>query len=67
MLDFYIKGSPKILLGLSTDFAWKSLMIATPFYLLVYMYLDGIVPNAFGIREGPCFCFKRRKRAQLRN
>lgn len=65
MLDFYIKGAPKILLGLSTEFAWWCLLLATPFYLLLYMYLDGVIPNAYGISESLVFCCKCRKKAQI--
>lgn len=32
---------------------------------MVYMYLDGIIPNAFGIREGLCFCCSNRKKARF--
>lgn len=65
MLQFYIKGGPQILMGLDVNVAWYCLIAATPFYLLVYMYLDGIIPNAFGIRENLCFCFKRTKKARF--
>lgn len=51
-----------MLLGLNVNLAWWCLGLSTPFYLLVYMYLDGVIPNAFGIRESLCFCFKRTKR-----
>ena len=65
MLDFYIKGGPEILMGLNTTFAWWCLLAATPFYLFLYMYLDGVIPNAFGIRESLVFCCKCRKTAQI--
>jgi hypothetical protein len=29
--------------------------------VLVYMYLDGIIPNSYGIRQSLCFCVKKRK------
>lgn len=61
MLQFYIKGGPQLLLHLNVDLAWYCLIGATPFYLLVYMYMDGVIPNAFGIRESCCFCFKCRR------
>lgn len=62
MLEFYIRGGPKLLLGLDVNVAWWCLGLATPFYLIIYMYLDGIIPNAFGIRESLCFCFKSSKK-----
>lgn len=65
MLQFYIKGGPKILMGLDVDVAWYCLAAATPFYLILYMYLDGIIPNAFGIRESLCFCLKRNKKPKF--
>ena len=61
MLQFYIEGGPKYLMHLDVDFAWYCLIGATPFYILLYMYMDGIIPNAFGIRESLCFCFKCRR------
>lgn len=65
MLEFYIKGGPQLLLGLNVQVAWWCLGLSTPFYLMVYMYLDGIIPNAFGIREGLCFCCTSRKKARF--
>jgi len=29
------------------------------FYLLLYFYLDAIVPNEYGIKKHPLFCFKK--------
>jgi hypothetical protein len=48
-------------LNLNINVAWWSLALATPFYVLVYMYLDGIIPNSYGIRQSLCFCVKKRK------
>lgn len=62
MLQFYMKGGPHWLLHLDVDFAWYCLLAATPFYIFLYMYLDGIIPNAFGIRESCCFCLKCRRK-----
>ena len=61
MLQFYIEGGPKYLMHLDVDFAWYCLIGATPFYILLYMYMDGIIPNAFGISESLCFCLKCRR------
>lgn len=54
------------MLNLNTNLAWYCLALATPFYLCVYMYLDGIIPNAFGIREHPLFCCKRHRKCEER-
>jgi len=29
---------------------------------MLYMYLDAIMPNAFGIRESCCFCLKKKRK-----
>jgi len=52
MLEFYIKGGPKLLFNLDVTVAWWSLALATPFYLLVYAYLDVSFPirSALGSR-----------------
>jgi len=65
MLEYYIKGAPKVLLGLDVTLAWWCLGLATPFYLMIYMYLDGVIPNAYGIRENLCFCCKRTKSSKF--
>jgi ATP-binding cassette subfamily A (ABC1) protein 3 len=52
-------------LGLDVNVAWWCLGLATPFYLMVYMYLDGIIPNAYGIRENLCFCCRRNKKPRF--
>lgn len=67
MLEFYIKGGAQLLLGLNVNVAWWCLGLSTPFYLMVYMYLDGIIPNAFGISESLLFCLKCRKKARFEN
>ena len=71
MLDFFIAKGPETLLNLNTNVAWYCLALATPFYLCAYMYLDGVIPNAFGIREHPLFCCKcltsRRKQGEPRH
>ena len=61
ILEYFIKGGPKFLLGLDVTLAWWCLGLATPFYILLYMYLDGVIPNAYGIRENFCFCVRSRK------
>ena len=33
----------------------------TPFYVLLYMYLDAIMPNVYGIRQSCCFCLRKRR------
>jgi hypothetical protein len=61
MLEFYVKGGPESLLNLDVNVAWISLLCSIPLYLLAYMYLDAVIPNAYGIRESPLFCLKCRQ------
>ena len=49
---------------MSSNFAWISLIIQTPLYLLLYLYFDSVVPNNFGIARPCCFCFKKREKVQ---
>ena len=65
MLEFYLRGGPHIILGLNVNVAWWCLGLATPFYLLIYMYLDGIIPNAFGISESLLFCLRSKRKPML--
>jgi hypothetical protein len=29
------------------------------FYFLLYLYFDRVMPNEYGVRETPFFCFKK--------
>ena len=44
--------------------AWFFLIIQCPFYFLLHLYIEAIIPDNFGIRKGLCFCFDsyRKKR-----
>ena len=61
LIDYYIHDGAKLVLGLDVSVAWEFLALATPFYLGIYMYLDSVIPNTFGLRDSPCFCLKRNK------
>ena len=61
LLDFYIQGGPTSILALDVGVAWASLILVTPIYVMLYMYLDAILPNEFGIRQSCCFCLKKKK------
>ena len=50
LLDFYINGGPALILDLNVNVAWYSLLLTTPVYVALYMYLDAIMPNVYGIR-----------------
>jgi hypothetical protein len=43
--------------------AWAALILSLPVYYLLYVYLDQVVPNTFGISKSCCFCFKKRRAA----
>lgn len=47
---------------LSLPFAWTTLILATPLWILGYIYLDAVMPNTYGVKRHPCFCCKRSDR-----
>ena len=49
------------ILDLNVKVAWVCLILATPVYVGLYMYLDAIMPNVYGIRQSCCFCFKKNR------
>ena len=53
-------------MGLDVTYAWIALTTSIPLYFLMYMYLDAIIPNEFGIAMSPCFCLKKRKLSESR-
>jgi len=60
MIDFYIKGGAQDIFGLNLDAAWASLVISIPFYYVMFMYLDQIMPNSHGVKKSLCFCCSRK-------
>jgi hypothetical protein len=48
--------------SLSLPFAWAALIVATPFWIFAYTYLDAVMPNTYGVRRHPCFCCKSSKK-----
>jgi len=44
--------------------SWAVLLASTPFYFLLYMYLDAVIQNTFGIAKHPLFCFMKEKTSQ---
>ena len=55
----------KLLLPLPLENAWYAAVFTTVFYFLLYMYLDAIIPNAYGIAQPCCFCCKRRNKSKF--
>ena len=45
--------------------AWITLIITTPIYFLIHLYLEAIIPDAYGITKPCCYCFKRETRAKV--
>jgi hypothetical protein len=43
--------------------AWAALILSLPAYYFLYVYLDQVVPNTFGISKNCCFCLKKRRSA----
>ena len=41
--------------------AWAALVLSGPFWFLIYMYLDSVMPNEYGIQKHPCFCCRKTK------
>ena len=42
-----------------TSVAWICLVLLIPIYFYVHLYLEAIIPDAYGITKPCCFCFKR--------
>ena len=41
--------------------AWATLVLLTPIYYLLHIYLEAIIPDSYGVTESCCFCFRRDK------
>ena len=54
--------NPSYLGTISVSFAMIALVLNTPLYFFLFMYLDNIFPNTFGISKSCCFCLQRRRK-----
>jgi ATP-binding cassette subfamily A (ABC1) protein 3 len=55
---------------ISVDFVnlpltWAVLILNIPFWIMIYIYLDSVMPSEFGIQKHPCFCLKKKQKAKL--
>lgn len=41
--------------------AVASLILQAPFYYFVYIYLDAVMPDTYGIKRSACFCLRRKR------
>lgn len=41
--------------------AWVMLFLNIPIHYGLYFYLDQIMPDTYGIRKHPCFCFRKQR------
>jgi hypothetical protein len=46
ILEVFIKGGAESVLGLDITTAWICLALSTPFYLIIYLYLDAVIPSS---------------------
>jgi len=44
--------------------AWTALFLNVPLWVIIYQYLEKVVPSEFGIAQHPCFCFRKTKVAE---
>ncbi len=64
ILDGFFTNGAKTFLDLNVIPAWICLFLSTPCYFGLYVYLDSIIPNAFGIRLECCFCCKKKHKVR---
>lgn len=60
LLDYFTAGVANELLDVSSTFAMVCLIVSIPVYIGLYMYLDAVIPNEFGIAKTCCFCLRKR-------
>lgn len=60
----YKDGVTLFLQGMEVKYAWWALCALPIVYYLIYLYLDKVIPNAFGIAQDCFFCLRcgRRRR-----
>ena len=67
LLDFLVDhGFPKLaykaILPLSMESVWAWNFLSIAIYLCLYIYLDAVIPNKYGVTKSYCFCIKDNKK-----
>jgi ATP-binding cassette subfamily A (ABC1) protein 3 len=39
--------------------AWFFLFLCIPLWFAIYIYLDSVMPNTYGVQKHPCFCIRK--------
>ena len=47
---------------LNIYFCWFAAIANIPLWLGIYIYLEQVMPNTYGIQRSPCFCCSKKKR-----
>jgi len=62
VLECIYKGGVEFWLGMNVNHAWIGLCAQPIVFYLVYLYLDNVIPNAFGISRDCFFCLRCKRR-----
>ena len=54
----YLKAGQVSFFEVDTAIAWVCLALQTPFWFMVHLYLENIMPDNYGISKSCCFCFR---------
>ena len=46
--------------------AWAALVLLTPIYYFIHIYLEAVLPDAYGITESCCFCIRKKREVNHR-
>lgn len=49
----------------SAGWAWASLVLLCPIYFFIHIYLEAIIPDAYGVTESCCFCIRGKKQVAV--
>jgi ATP-binding cassette subfamily A (ABC1) protein 3 len=47
---------------LNIYYCWIAAILNIPLWLGIYIYLEQVMPNTYGIQRSPCFCCSKKKR-----
>jgi hypothetical protein len=51
---------------MNVTLTWATLFLNVPFWIVMYQYLDAIIPSDYGISKHPCFCFMKTKKQKTK-
>ena len=61
---FLVDGQPPFF-ETSAAIAWVVIVLLTPIYFYLHIYLSSVIPDSYGVTESCCFCLRKKRPIEI--